>query len=159
MTEPLVIRQAQASDIAPIAALAATLVRLHHRWDPLRFMQLEPLEEGYRRFLHSQLEVPQALLLVARRGAAIVGYLYGGIEERDWNLLLERCGAVHDLFVDAAERHGGVASALMTAAFAQLKAWGATRVVLMSAQQNVEGQRLFEKLGFRRTMVEMTREL
>jgi hypothetical protein len=30
--------------------------------------------------------------------------------------------------------------------------------MLWTAEQNARGQRLFEKLGFRRTMVEMTRE-
>jgi ribosomal protein S18 acetylase RimI-like enzyme len=32
-------------------------------------------------------------------------------------------------------------------------------VVLWTAEQNRDAQRLFERLGFRRTMVEMTREL
>jgi ribosomal protein S18 acetylase RimI-like enzyme len=36
---------------------------------------------------------------------------------------------------------------------------GAPRVVLGTAEQNEPAQRLFERLGFRRTMVEMTREL
>ena len=35
---------------------------------------------------------------------------------------------------------------------------GAPRVMLWSAEANPDAQRLFERLGFRRTMVEMTRE-
>jgi ribosomal protein S18 acetylase RimI-like enzyme len=32
-------------------------------------------------------------------------------------------------------------------------------VVLSTAEQNSGAQRLFERMGFRRTMIEMTREL
>ena len=35
---------------------------------------------------------------------------------------------------------------------------GAPRVVLMTAVQNEPAQRLFERMGFRTTMLEMTRE-
>jgi len=44
------------------------------------------------------------------------------------------------------------------AALEWLESRGAPRVVLMSASRNEGAQRLFERLGFRRTMVEMTRE-
>jgi ribosomal protein S18 acetylase RimI-like enzyme len=47
----------------------------------------------------------------------------------------------------------------MQAAIAWLKEQGAPRVVLWSAAKNDGAQRLFEQLGFRRTMVEMTKEL
>jgi ribosomal protein S18 acetylase RimI-like enzyme len=33
------------------------------------------------------------------------------------------------------------------------------RVLLMTAEQNASAQRLFARLGFRRTMIEMTREI
>ena len=36
---------------------------------------------------------------------------------------------------------------------------GAPRVMLWTAEHNVAAQRLFEARGFRRTMIEMTREL
>ena len=153
------IRPARPDDLAQVAKLAAALVRLHHRWDPKRFMRIEPLEEGYHRFFNGQLSDGDVVLLVATREETIVGYVYGGIEPRNWNALLDRCGAVHDVHVTESVRKQGVASKLMEAACEKLKALGAPRVVLMSAEANHEGQRLFEKLGFRRTMVEMTREL
>ena len=53
----------------------------------------------------------------------------------------------------------GVASALVDAACEWFKTQGAPRVVLWSAEKNEVAQRLFARLGFRRTMIEMTREL
>ncbi|MNC98581.1 hypothetical protein D3C83_165920 [compost metagenome] len=45
----------------------------------------------------------------------------------------------------------------MTEGIAALERLGAQSVVLSSATSNAEAQTLFESLGFRRTMVEMTR--
>ncbi len=41
---------------------------------------------------------------------------------------------------------------------AQLVALGAPRVILMTTALNKAAQRLFDRLGFRTTMFEMTRE-
>jgi len=48
---------------------------------------------------------------------------------------------------------------LLDATLEALVAAGAPRVVLSTAQQNEAAQRLFTDAGFRRTMIEMTREL
>ena len=47
----------------------------------------------------------------------------------------------------------------MEAAMAWLKSRGAPRVILWTAEPNHGAQELFARLGFRRTMVELTREL
>jgi ribosomal protein S18 acetylase RimI-like enzyme len=48
---------------------------------------------------------------------------------------------------------------LLDAMIEALAARGVPRVVLSTAEKNEGAQRLFEGVGFRRTMVEMTREL
>jgi ribosomal protein S18 acetylase RimI-like enzyme len=47
----------------------------------------------------------------------------------------------------------------MEAAFDWLRAHGAPRVVLWTAAENEPAQHLFQRLGFRSTMIEMTREM
>jgi ribosomal protein S18 acetylase RimI-like enzyme len=74
-------------------------------------------------------------------------------------MLLDEDGVIHDVIVERAARGRGVATALMDDAFAWFRSRGIERVVLHTAQANVSAQRLFEHLGFRRTMVEMTKEL
>ena len=37
------IRPARPDDLPNVSRLAAALVRLHHKWDPKRFMLVEPL--------------------------------------------------------------------------------------------------------------------
>jgi ribosomal protein S18 acetylase RimI-like enzyme len=150
------IRDLAEADLDAVARLGALLVRQHHAFDPDRFMLVEPVEEGYRWFLGSQLGQADVLLLVAEVDGAIAGYLYGAVEARDWQLLLDRHGAIHDVFVDEAARGRGVGRALLAEAFRRLEP-RVPRIVLGSATQNTAAQRLFASLGFRPTMVEMTR--
>lgn len=161
-TRAWIVRPARSTDLPATAKLAAELVRLHHGYDPLRFLCVEPLEAGYERFLRTQVDRGDVALLVAvsKRDddETIVGYVLGSLEDRDWSDLRDACGKIHDLFVAESARGRGVATDLVEAAVARLEALGAPRVVLMTAWQNEPARRFFERLGFRRTMLEMTRE-
>ena len=160
--DTITVRAARCEDLAAASKLAAALVRQHHAYDPLRFMSIEPIEEGYARFLQTQVDRDGVVLLVAARlrggNEAVVGYLLGSLEDRDWSDLRDACGKIHDVYVDDSVRMRGVASHLVAEAVARLAAMGAPRVVLMAAWRNGGARRLFERLGFRPTMLEMTRE-
>ena len=156
----MTVRLATLDDIPALAALGARLARIHHAYDAARFFLPSSLEEGYQRFYTGELANPKALLLTATEVQAprhaIVGYVYGCLEPRNWNLLLDDCGKLHDLFVDDSARHKGVGKALVRAAVDHLRDMGASQVVLYSATQNSAMQRLATELGFRTTMVEMS---
>ena len=160
--DTITIRPARREDLGAASKLAGALVREHHAYDPLRFMCIEPLEEGYERFLRSQLGRDDVVLLVAVHGRgqeeAVVGYLLASLEDRDWSDLRDACGKIHDVYVDRTFRRRGVASRLVEDGVKRLAAIGAPRVVLMAASRNGDARSLFEKLGFRPTMVEMTLE-
>ena len=66
---------------------------------------------------------------------------------------------LYDIVVDPAHRGHGIGRLLLEATVAALREKGSPRVVLSTAQQNEAAQHLFEHAGFRRTMIEMTREL
>lgn len=146
------------SDLHRVGELAGELVRLHHRWDARRFFLVEGVEAGYRHYFDGELGRTGVVLLVAELDGAIAGYVYGTLERRDWNRLADAHGAIHDVFVDPAFRRHGVARALMIAAIAALEAAGAPQVMLSTASPNREGHALFVSLGFRDTMIEMTRD-
>jgi ribosomal protein S18 acetylase RimI-like enzyme len=158
MESTITIRPATHKDLLSVAMLAGKLVRLHHAFDPLRYFVTDDVEGAYRAWFGKELGRAAVVLLVAESEGEIVGYVYGRLEGRDWNQLLDACGAIHDLWVEERVRRGGVARLLIGAAIDELEAKGAPRVVLHTAVQNTTAQQLFEQLGFRRTMVEMTRE-
>jgi len=158
-TDSILIRPAQAPDLPALGRMGASLVRAHHAFDPQRFLTPGPhLEEGYAHFLGSQLAEADVAILVAERAGWLVGYVYAAIEPRSWKELRDVAGFIHDVVVDPTARAAGVGTRLVEAAAAWLFQHDAPRVILWTAAQNEDAQRLFERLGFRRTMIEMTRE-
>lgn len=152
----IVVRKAEPADLPRVSELAGQLVRMHHDVDPVRFFVPDRVEEGYQWWLGRGIGRAEAVVLVATVDGAIAGYAYGALEERDWAMLLDRHGALHDVFVDANVRRGGVGKALVGAMVAALEALGAPLVVLSTMVQNEAAQRAFRSCGFRSTMVEMT---
>jgi ribosomal protein S18 acetylase RimI-like enzyme len=154
------VRPAERGDIPAMARMAAQLVRLHHETDPRRFFLPEDVEQGYAWWFGKEHQSPEVVMRVAvDEGGALVGYTYARIEARDWNALLDRCGALHDIFVEDAARRAGVGEALLADTMSRLRELGAPRCVLHTMWGNAAAQRLFERAGFRRTMIEMTCEL
>lgn len=158
MTE-LRIRSMEPRDLDAVAKLAGRLVRMHHDLDPQRFIHLPNPEKGYARYFASELESDDVVLIVAEVGGDVAGYLYARMEPRSYNELRDACGAIHDVFVDDSARKKGVGEALLREGMKRLKDRGAPRVVLLTAVQNEAAQRLFARVGFRTTMLEMTNEL
>lgn len=159
MPSDLRIRPAERRDLPALGRLGATLVRLHHGFDPARFMTPGPnLEEGYAWFLGTQLDDSDVVILVAERAGDVIGYVYGGIEPQSWRELREAAGFLHDVVVREDARGQGVATALVEAASVWLEQHGAPRVLLWTAEKNESARRLFDRLGFRSTMIELTRE-
>jgi ribosomal protein S18 acetylase RimI-like enzyme len=154
------IRKAASGDVPAIGRLAALLVRAHHDFDPQRFIEATPrTAERYGSFLGSQLEEPSVVILVADRAGEVIGYTYAGVEGNDYMSLRGPAGVMYDIVVDPDHRGQGVGRMLLDATMDALKDQGAPRVVLSTAERNTVAQHLFERAGFRRTMIEMTREL
>ena len=159
-TSPATIRPATPADLPTIGRLGALLVRLHHDFDPKRFIApVSRTERLYASFVGSQLGEPNVIVLVAERDGEPLGYTYAGVEDFDYMSLRGPAGVLYDIVVDPAHRGQGIGGMLLDATLAALEARGAPRVVLSTAEQNKSAQRLFARAGFRRTMVEMTREL
>jgi ribosomal protein S18 acetylase RimI-like enzyme len=154
------IRRAAAADGPALGRLGAHLLRTHYEFDPQRFIAPgDDPESGYAWFLASQLADDDVAVFVAEQDGQVIGYVYAGIEPHSWKELRDECGFIHDIVVSAEGRRGGVATSLLDAAIAWLTERGAPRVMLWTAEPNEAAQKLFAKLGFRRTMIEMTREL
>ena len=154
------VRSATAADLPVIGRLGTLLVEAHHAFDEKRFLPPSPgTAAGYASFIAAQLAEPDATILVAESDGTVIGYAYAAVEGFDWISLRGPAGILHDVLVDPAHRGRGVGRQLVEAALAHLRARGVPRVVLSTAENNAGAQRLFTRLGFRRTMIEMTLEL
>ena len=160
MVPAILIRRARQADLPSLGRLGAALLQLHHRLDQQRFIApgTDPVG-GYAWFLGTQLDRDDAAVFVADADGEIVGYVYASIEPHSWKELRDEAGFIHDLMIAEDGRRLGLATRLLGEAMAWLASRGVPRVILWSAEHNTPAQRLFAQVGFRRTMVEMTREL
>jgi ribosomal protein S18 acetylase RimI-like enzyme len=156
----ITIRRATPADLPTLGKLGALLVRAHHDFDAKRFIPAtSETEAGYSWFLGTQLDKPTIGVFVAEENGEVVGYAYAGVEGRDYMSLRGPAGVVYDVVVDPSHRRAGVGRSLIDAVLAFLKDHGSAQVVLSTATHNDAAQRLFQSVGFRPTMIEMTTEL
>jgi GNAT superfamily N-acetyltransferase len=156
----VIIRRAAPHDVAALGELGIALMQTHYAFDDRRFLEPNQADAaGYARFLQSQLDDDASVVFVAEEGRRIIGYVYAAVEPLSWKDLRDECGFIHDLLVADAGRGRGVGEALLDAAIEWLGQRGMPRVVLGTAAQNDNARRLFERRGFRPTMIEMTLEL
>jgi ribosomal protein S18 acetylase RimI-like enzyme len=159
-TPTVIIRAATAADLPRVGRLGALLVEAHYNLDAKRFLATKPRTPlDYASFLATQLGKPDVAVLVADENGDVIGYAYAAVEGYDYMSLRGPAGVVHDILVDPESRGRGVGRLLLESALGFLKARGAPRVVLTTAEKNEAARRMFARAGFRRTMIEMTREL
>jgi ribosomal protein S18 acetylase RimI-like enzyme len=155
------IRDARAGDLQKVGQLAGRLVRMHHDYDPARWMLVDGVEAGYARYFASQLGNPGTIILVAedKEGGEIVGYTYASLIERDWNELRDACGALHDAFVVEHARRQGLARSMLIECLRRLTELGAPLAVATTAWQNQTSQALLRSIGFRSASIEFAKDL
>jgi len=156
----MTVRRATSADLPAIGRLGALLIAEHHGFDSRRFLAArERTPADYASFIGTQLDDPDIAVLVADESGSVIGYAYAAVEGYDYMALRGPAGVLHDLVVDPEHRGRGVGRQLLDATLAYLRSRGAPRVILWTAEPNEPAQRLFARVGFRRTMIEMTREL
>jgi ribosomal protein S18 acetylase RimI-like enzyme len=160
LSDPPTIRVARHADLRRIGELGALMVETHHRFDPERFLAAsDGTAEGYAAFLGDRLEDPEAVVVVAEVVGEVAGYAFGVIEGLDFMSLRGPAAILHDVIVSPDYRCRGIGRQLVEAVLETLQSRGAKQAVLSTAEPNLPAQRLFATMGFRRTMIEWTREL
>lgn len=154
------IRRAERRDLEDLGKLGAMLMQAHYAFDRARFLAPgDSAESGYAWFLGSVMDQPDGCVFVAEGEGRIAGYVYVALEAMSWKELRGPAGFIHDVAVGEESRRAGVAEQLMNAALGWLREQGASQVILWTATPNAPAQRLFRRLGFRDTMIEMTMDL
>jgi ribosomal protein S18 acetylase RimI-like enzyme len=101
------------------------------------------------RFITERIEREESDIFVAIDGDSAGGFvqLYPSFCSVD----AVKIYILYDLYVDASARKSGIGEKLMNAATAWAREQGAARLDLLTEDNNLAGQHLYEKLGYKRT--------
>ena len=102
------------------------------------------------RFISERIERGESDIFVAIEGDTASGFvqLYPSFCSVD----AVKIYILYDLYVDASARKTGLGEGLMNTATEWAKKNGAARLDLLTAHDNVIGQKLYEKLGYKRDL-------
>lgn len=108
--------------------------------------QPSDVERG-RKWLRERLRFGESMVLLARRGNALVGFaqLYPMFS----SVRTAKLWILNDLYVDASARRTGVARRLLQAAAEFAKTDGATGIALETATDNAAARALYRAAGWR----------
>ena len=155
----LTIRRAEQRDARALGALGAALMRSHYAFDPQRFLAAgEGAERGYAAFLSSQLADDTAVVLVADVIAVSSDTSMPGWSRcRGRNCADRRVSSM----TYWSKTMGGAPAPARRSSRPRSRGCATTmpHAMLWTAERNEDALRLFARLGFRRTMIEMTRDL
>jgi ribosomal protein S18 acetylase RimI-like enzyme len=115
-----------------------------------QFYECTPDLELATRFITERIEREESDIFVAINGDKASGFvqLYPSFCSVD----AVKIYILYDLYVDADKRKSGIGEKLMNKATAWAKTNGAARLDLLTAHDNLIGQNLYEKLGYKRDL-------
>ena len=156
---PATIRRARLEEAPALGAFGVRLALQHQGYDAQHFFIFGADEATFTDYYAEQLLRDDVAILVAEIEGRIVGYVYTRIEPASIEALSDTSGWIHDIFLDESARGHGLGKALLEAAINALRELGANTLMLAVSPKNETARRLFEKQGFRLTMLLMTRNL
>ncbi|HYX27950.1 MAG TPA: GNAT family N-acetyltransferase [Pyrinomonadaceae bacterium] len=156
--QPIQIRRAQLKDLPTLARFGLALAQLHATFDEQRFV-VPGDETTFSEYFAGELARDDVVLLLAQIDTKPVGYAFVRIEPASIEELREQGAWLHDLYVVPGARTRGVGRLLVESAFDAARDLGSPTLMLGVSPHNASGRALFERLGFRPTMIEMTAEI
>lgn len=157
-----IIRPAQPTDIPHLLPLIAKICALHQMWDDAKYGFLPHPEQRYNSWLHQLLRQPRHLCLVAqvsREDSSLVGCLIATTESEIPIYRIKEYGFIHDLWVEPAYRHQGIARQMVQQTIDHFTQLGIAQIRLDTATPNEVARRFFTACGFRPSTTEMLIEL
>ncbi|MEM7430510.1 MAG: GNAT family N-acetyltransferase [Pseudomonadota bacterium] len=115
-----------------------------------QFYECEPDYDLAKNFIRARMERNESDIFVAVEGDVAKGFvqLYPTFCSVD----AVKIYILHDLYVDADSRGTGIGEQLMHKATEWSKSNGASRLDLLTGHDNVVGQSLYEKIGYKKAL-------
>ncbi|MDE2408469.1 MAG: GNAT family N-acetyltransferase [Xanthomonadaceae bacterium] len=125
----------------------AELDALSQLFDAYRQFYGQPSDvERARQWLRERLRFGESVVLVARRGVALAGFVQ--LYPMFSSVRTAKTWILNDLYVDAGARRSGIGHALLEAAADFARADGAAGIALETAQDNAAARALYRAAGW-----------
>ena len=135
------------SDLAITRAGPADLDALSVLFDGYRQFYGQPSDVPRARdWLRSRLRVGESVVLLARRGGAMLGFVQ--LYPMFSSVRTAKTWILNDLYVDPAARRGGIARNLLDAAAKHAREDGAAGISLETTQDNAAARALYRAAGW-----------
>ena len=157
--DPMNVRVGLPGDLVTVMPMLREHLALHERWDRRRYALRPDADAQFQRWLSAVSEDPRALLFVADEDGRIVGFLAAVIETDVPIYKCDEYAGVFALWVEAAQRRHGAATALLELAAREYAAMGIRQMRVRTATANTAGRAVLERAGFSPATVDLLREL
>lgn len=151
----MIIRPATVDDVPAVLPMVAQICALHESWDPAKYGFRDNPAEMYRGWLAARAADPRGVFLVAEREGGLAGFIVGTTDSEIPIYRIKEYGFLHDLWVEPAYRHEGIARQMVMLAVERFRAIGVKQIRLDIAAANDPARELFISCGFRISTMEM----
>lgn len=155
----MIIRPAIVEDVPAVLPMVAQICALHESWDPAKYGFRDNPAEMYRGWLAARAADPRGVFLVAEREGGLAGFIVGTTDSEIPIYRIKEYGFLHDLWVEPAYRHEGIARQMVMLAVERFRAIGVKQIRLDIAAANDAAKGLFISCGFHISTMEMLIEL
>lgn len=148
MSDECTIRSATTRDLDAIVARWHDLMDAHRALDEALYATAPHAPGTYRAFVRRHLSKRSSIVLVAERGASVLGYLLGGKGQRSPIYAVGQVGMIFDLVVQPQLRRAGLGRALVDAAIAWFDQRGLEYVQVNFSTLNPSAAEFWPAMGF-----------
>lgn len=146
------------SQIPGIMEIWKEFIDLHAMLDPY-YQRCEGCEQGMTDFIRLCLRDEDKLILVAKNGSEIIGYVIAEVVTRPPCFITSEYGSIVDLAVKEEHRRKGAGEALYSEALGWMRAKAVKRIELKVSVSNDGADAFWHKQGYREHLHMLYRDL
>lgn len=154
----VIVTRAETVDVPAIRELWKEFMDFHAARNP-HYTRSDDGDALFADYVTGLLAKPDALVLVARDGAAVLGYAIGKVDQLTPGFRSRRYGLIADVAVTATARRAGIGARFDDALRAWFREKRITRVQLRAATDNEAATAFWHRRGYRPLTVTLALDL